>query len=156
MNKGERQRNIVTGVVMILTTIPFFVSTQLKADSLFLIPYFALAIMALSGLVTLVSALRMPNADTNEDTKKAQATVTNKEIIGSFAFLFLSIALMQIIGTYTTLFLLVFLSHLYISKRTGTFSLLRSLMFAIVADVIVVLVFHFMLGLRLPTDVLLF
>ncbi len=155
VSKKDRQHNILVGVVMILTTVPFLISTRFMADSLFLVPYFALAIMAISGAVTLVSALCAPVANA-EENRETQDGVTNKEIIGSFAFLFAAVALMQIVGTYVILFLVILLSHLYISKRKRTLSLVRSLVFAVIAGAVVVLVFHFMLGLRLPTDVLLF
>lgn len=159
MSRREKRKKLLTGVIMLAITAPFFISSGLRWDSLYLMPYIALGVMAVSSLWLIVKAALTPTVETEEkgrEEEQQRQAVTGWEIAGCFAFLFAVVLLMGVVGSYVMLFVLLFVSHLYISHRQKKVSLLRTLIFSVIALAIVYLVFGKMLGLRLPRDVWLF
>lgn len=158
MSRREKQKKLLTGFIMLAITMPFFISSGLRGDSLYLMPYIALGVMAVSSLWLIVKAALTPTVETEEKGREEEQrqAVTGWEIAGCFAFLFAVVLLMGVVGSYVMLFVLLFVSHLYISHRQKKVSLLRTLIFSVIAIAIVYLVFGKMLGLRLPRDVWLF
>lgn len=158
MSRREKQKKLLTGFIMLAITMPFLISSGLRGDSLYLMPYIALGVMAVSSLWLIVKAALTPTVETEEKGREEEQrqAVTGWEIAGCFAFLFAVVLLMGVVGSYVMLFVLLFVSHLYISHRQKKVSLLRTLIFSVIAIAIVYLVFGKMLGLRLPRDVWLF
>ncbi len=163
MTRQERNRQLITGIVMLLVTVPFILSSKLSSDGLYLLPNIALVIMAVSSAVLILKALLAKPRETDEGKAEKQddraadqghAGVSAAEILGCFVFLFSAVLLMDVLGTYVTLFIVLFVSHLYVCHRKKNLSVIRSLVFALIAIAVVVGVFHFMLGLRVPRGIL--
>lgn len=152
----KNKKQLLTGIIMLVVPAFFLVSTSLKKDDLFLVPYIAITVMAICGLITIVKSLVATNIDSAAATGQNTNTIPVKELLLATVFLGLCVAGMRYIGFYVTILVMLFLIHAYIRKRNSTPSYLRSLLFALGAWVVVYLVFGLALQLRVPSDVLLF
>lgn len=150
----KNKKQFTIGIIMLIVPVIFLVATGFDVDNLYLVPYIAITIMTVSGIVTIGKSF----FTTVDESKPANGAsiITNRELLLIITFLIVSILVMNVVGFYVTIFFMLFLIHFYIRKRNSTPNFLKSLLFAAIAWVIVFIVFGLILQLRVPTDVLLF
>ncbi|MFZ4453775.1 tripartite tricarboxylate transporter TctB family protein [Salibacterium aidingense] len=151
---NPKNRESIIGMVMILISVIFFFWSGVNFESHFLVPYIALAGMFIAGVITLWKGVKISKQSASESNKKTGLGIL--EIVSIIVFLFVATWLMERLGFYFTMAILLFVFHVYLSKRNKKVNWLKSLAFALITIFVTYLIFNNLLEIRAPSDTLLF
>ena len=155
MKKICKNRDFVIGIGMLLVSLLFLQQTKFIMKEVYLMPYIVLVIMILSSFFVIIKSMFTENKE--EEEEQDASAVTIRDMIFPFLLLCAAFVLMDKLGFYATIFIVIFLLKIYIEKRnTGKNNYLIAVIFSVILTVLLFVVFAHVLNLQVPRDVVLF
>lgn len=142
-----KNNDFIAGVVIVLFSVVSLLQIQgLKNSHSKIFPYATLAIVLISGINLLVQ----PFINQKKQCETKQKLFGKKELI-MLAVLGVACFLIKILGFYTSIFLLIFFSYLYVEGTWSETAVKAALLYSVICTILLYVSFSVLLGMVTPT-----